>query len=398
MPNLVVGRLGGALDTSPFALRKTSRAAIGGLAVQRHWTGSGFTSEYLPVEFDSGEQMDLDRFATTVLLEEAPGSRGVGEGLSSSLTIWTFGGIDSSGQPHAELWRGSLVEGSKGSVYHFSLVAGGQLAPRSEALLLADVEGQRLVLLGGVGSSGLFDEIWAFELAAQKWIRQPGSVPSGVGLRGAAAYVANNRAYLYGGENKKGRVDGLWALDLATLEFQQLDADAPSPPGPRVSAALGFHPSEDALLLYGGACDDGWCNDLWSYDLDQGAWLELAERCDPGTECPTPGETNALSNTGMPWAITVSVGRSFEGDKNTVRQWRYVFAQNAWVPEVESRRTCPADCDHDGRVTISELTTAVLSALGRPSNPCTNADRNRDGRVAIDELIAGVGAALEGCP
>lgn len=75
-------------------------------------------------------------------------------------------------------------------------------------------------------------------------------------------------------------------------------------------------------------------------------------------------------------------------------------------------QTCPGDCDGSGRVTISELITAVRIALdgaatstqSRSAAPvpqggsCQAADANDDGVVRIEELIRAVRAALDGCP
>ncbi|MBI4516800.1 MAG: S8 family serine peptidase [Deltaproteobacteria bacterium] len=59
---------------------------------------------------------------------------------------------------------------------------------------------------------------------------------------------------------------------------------------------------------------------------------------------------------------------------------------------------CVADCDGDGEVTVNELVTGVLIALGDAGiAACPRADRDDDGLVTIDELTAGVLAALHGC-
>lgn len=56
-----------------------------------------------------------------------------------------------------------------------------------------------------------------------------------------------------------------------------------------------------------------------------------------------------------------------------------------------------ADCDGDGRVTISELTTCVNIALGRrPRNACPQADPDLNGRVTVAELVNAVRVALDG--
>lgn len=56
------------------------------------------------------------------------------------------------------------------------------------------------------------------------------------------------------------------------------------------------------------------------------------------------------------------------------------------------------DCDQDGRVTISELVTAVNILLGNVDLArCRAADARNDGRVSVNELILAINDAFEGC-
>lgn len=58
---------------------------------------------------------------------------------------------------------------------------------------------------------------------------------------------------------------------------------------------------------------------------------------------------------------------------------------------------CPADCDADGTVVISELVLAVQVALGAAGmERCAAADLDGDQQVGIDELVAAIEVALNG--
>lgn len=60
---------------------------------------------------------------------------------------------------------------------------------------------------------------------------------------------------------------------------------------------------------------------------------------------------------------------------------------------------CPGDCNGDGTVTIGELVTGVGIVLGQtPLSACEAFDTDHDHRVIIAELITAVNAALNGCP
>lgn len=59
---------------------------------------------------------------------------------------------------------------------------------------------------------------------------------------------------------------------------------------------------------------------------------------------------------------------------------------------------CMADCNGDGRVTITELVAAVDIALGTaPLSTCRAADADSNGVVAVNELVGAVHSALDGC-
>ncbi len=55
------------------------------------------------------------------------------------------------------------------------------------------------------------------------------------------------------------------------------------------------------------------------------------------------------------------------------------------------------DCNGDGRVGISDLTTCVNISLGTvPLRRCQTGDANEDGKVTVNELVRAVNAALDG--
>ena len=59
---------------------------------------------------------------------------------------------------------------------------------------------------------------------------------------------------------------------------------------------------------------------------------------------------------------------------------------------------CPGDCNHDGRVEISELVGAINVSLGSSSLAlCLAGDPSGDGETTIDELVRAIAAALNGC-
>ncbi len=59
---------------------------------------------------------------------------------------------------------------------------------------------------------------------------------------------------------------------------------------------------------------------------------------------------------------------------------------------------CPGDCNYDGRVVMSELTTAVRRSIGRPTTTsCVAAERQCDGEISVEDLVAAVTAVNTRC-
>src|SRR5262249_12825305 len=74
----------------------------------------------------------------------------------------------------------------------------------------------------------------------------------------------------------------------------------------------------------------------------------------------------------------------------TTAVWQYV--------ETNCTAACLGDCGGDGAVAVSDLVLGVAIALNQqPLVACPSFDGNHDGRVGVNELVTAVGNALNGC-
>ncbi len=84
--------------------------------------------------------------------------------------------------------------------------------------------------------------------------------------------------------------------------------------------------------------------------------------------------------------------------------WRHVGLVAGVLALLAGRapaQVCVGDCNGDGEVTVNELITGVVIALGsviQPPPMCDAMDANHDGTIVVNELILGVNNALRGCP
>jgi hypothetical protein len=340
---LLVSRgAGSSLDQSRYALQPTDRAVLSALAVRHQSTETGFVSEYVPARFEGNAQLDLASFAFTVMLETTTpkaSNETNPQSLNDGLSLWAFGGVDRNRQYSAELWRGELDRSGQESIYRFTrLDFPNAPSPRARAVLMPDVEGQRLVLLGGRSPQGRLDEVWALDLATQQWSRQQVELPADVGRVGAAAVSDGEHAYFYGGRGAQGPGCRLWRLDLRTLSFEPLSEAWRPSPGVRIGASMVLDATREVVYLHGGHSPlRGFRNDLWVFDLRRRRWQRLADDCQPGDDCPPPARGSALLSSGTPGAVTLALGSPTVEWDRTEHEWRYVLSQGRWYPEDELR-------------------------------------------------------------
>lgn len=321
---------------TPYALVKTSRAATSAFAVRQQWTGSGFVSSYIPPVFEGG-QLDLGGFAITVVPEVAGGLESV-DSANDILAIWTYGGFDRYGNLFSEMWRGALDTSGQSPVYRFTKVTASGPSARRWPMLLADIERQRLILIGGWAAAGRPRDLWTFNLATRKWSNTGIVVPSGVGLEDAAYFTAGSSAYLYSGLTVSGAPStNLWRLDLGTLQFTQLPKNPAYYPGARTGATLTIDPVDDVLYFYGGYSGSQYRNDLWSYDLGTLQWTRLAHDCQPGASCPPPAQRSALISSVTPGTVSMALGMPTVSWNGTDHEWRFITYENRWMTETARR-------------------------------------------------------------
>ncbi len=146
-----------------------------------------------------------------------------------------------------------------------------------------DTDADQVVLFGGRGYHDLLDDVWVLSFATSEegtWSRLS---PSDEGPRPrtdhAAAYdPVDAQMVIHGGKGYYGLFQDTWSLSLppATPTWTLLHDGTGESPGPRYRHGLEFDSTHDRFLLFGG---DGFYarnNDLWAFDLATGSWSQLS--------------------------------------------------------------------------------------------------------------------------
>lgn len=142
-----------------------------------------------------------------------------------------------------------------------------------------DPVAHRMVVYGGLGCIGhecgvLFADTWALELTSFAWdTLDVGTGPSERQDHRAVYDPVRHRMLVFGGRDVHSIFNDTWAFDLAAQTWSQLDAGAAGP-SPRYGHAMAYDDATDRMLVYGG-WDGAAQNDVWAFDLATTSWERL---------------------------------------------------------------------------------------------------------------------------
>lgn len=186
--------------------------------------------------------------------------------------IFLFGGQDSA--PRNDLWAFDA-----GTRRWQQLNPAGEPPPaRFGHTLNYDPVGRRLILFGGQ-SGGFFSDVWAYDIADNRWsqLADNAAGPSRRYGHSGIYDAARRRIVISHGFTDRGRFDDTWAFDLAANRWQDI-SPADGRPLRRCLHHAVYDPEGQQMLLFGG-CASGFgpcpLGDLWSFDLRTNRWQEI---------------------------------------------------------------------------------------------------------------------------
>ncbi|HKO33078.1 MAG TPA: kelch repeat-containing protein [Candidatus Limnocylindria bacterium] len=168
-------------------------------------------------------------------------------------------------------------------------------------------------------------------------------------------------AYLFGGRDGAGRaLDDLWAFDLTADRWRQVGAVGPP-------ARFGHNAAwvdNVGLVIFAGQSATAFYNDLWAYDPAADRWRELPA----GGDAPVAryGSCAAVGPDGRLW---ISHGFTSEGSRFADTR-AYDFTTHEWTDETPAGERpverCLHGCwwTHDGRLALYAGQTTGVPALG----------------------------------
>jgi hypothetical protein len=169
-------------------------------------------------------------------------------------------------------------------------------------------------------------------------------------------------AYLFGGRDGATVFDDLWAYDLAADAWSQV-ADAGSGPPARFGHNAAWAEGI-GLVVFGGQAGADFFNDLWAYDPDANAWRQL-----PTSGAQPVARYGSCAAIGPDGRLWISHGFTSEGQR-FADTWAYDFPTATWTDETPVGdgpvRRCLHACwwTDDGGLILYAGQTTGITALG----------------------------------
>jgi hypothetical protein len=191
-------------------------------------------------------------------------------------------------------------------------------APREDHTWTVDANGEIAYLFGGrddASGHGSYDDLWAYDLAANTWQQLSGGPPARFGHN--AAWVPGVGLLIFAGQDVAFYND-LWAYDPATDSWRALPANG-ALPIPRYGSCAALGPDGRLWISHGFTSDGSRFADTRAYDFATETWTDETpvgaapvERCLHGCWWTSTdrfalygGQTTGVTALGDRWELTV---------------------------------------------------------------------------------------------
>jgi hypothetical protein len=157
--------------------------------------------------------------------------------------------------------------------------AGAKPPARHDHSVTADVEGTRAYVFGGRAASNGLNDLWAYDVAANAWqqVQPDGAAPATRWGHNAAFDAQRNALVVFGGQTAGGFFSDVWAYEVAANRWERLNADNAGP-SRRYGAGGSYEPSARTITVTHGFTDSGRFDDTWAFAVGDARWSELSPR------------------------------------------------------------------------------------------------------------------------
>lgn len=201
-------------------------------------------------------------------------------------------------------------------------VDGDGPAPREDHTWTVAEDGQTAYLFGGRDGATVFDDLWSFDLATERWQREAVDGPPAARFGHEAAWLPGHGLVIWAGQAGADFFDDVWLLDPSGRSWKKLKVDGDKPVA-RYGSCSGI--DEDGLLWvsHGFTANGVRFDDTWTFDIAGRHWTKRPIATDDGPikRCLHAcwwtseghfvlygGQTNGVPALGDLWGLTRGPG------------------------------------------------------------------------------------------
>ena len=201
--------------------------------------------------------------------------------------------------------------------------AAGPLARRLPAMAY-DSDSDRVILFGGYGWGGNYDDTWAYDFNTNTWTSMnPTAKPTST-LQAMAYDSQSDRAILFGGASYVDPQNTTWAYDFNTNNWTNMQPV--SQPLASYGHAMAYDSASDRVIVFGGVDRNGSAlNETWAYDFNTNNWTNL----NPVSKLPTR-LYHAMAYDSQSDRV-ILVGGYTQSGQPDYDIWAYDFNANTWT-------------------------------------------------------------------
>lgn len=197
--------------------------------------------------------------------------------------IYVFGGRDGTHKELNELYSFDTCSNN------WTLLSSGYSGPPHRSYHSIAADHRRVYVFGGCGDAGRLNDLWAFDVDDQAWIKFPGPGEGCKGRGGPGLVVAQGKIWVvYGFAGEE--TDDVHCFDPENRKWTQVDTggEKPSPRSVFSTVAIGKY-----IFIYGGEVDPSdqghlgagkFSGEVYALDTDDLVWKKLADHQDDGVD------------------------------------------------------------------------------------------------------------------
>jgi hypothetical protein len=248
-------------------------------------------------------------------------------------------------------------------------------APRSGHTWVGDPSSGVAYLFGGQGQSEPLDDLWTYDLAADRWrpTARTGETPPARSGH-VAAWIDGIGAVIFGGRLDAAVANDLWAYDPDAGAWRTVDTTGPTPPA-RTDACAAMRPDGRWWISHGTGVDGNPLGDTWALDPGASTWSAITVG---GTSAPP------LSGSDCWWLdaerLVLVGGRGADGRPNG----------DVWVltagSDTSSWERLPATTPPRGFAAATETTEGLAVFGGRGADDALLGDLYVQDRKTLEAI------------